>query len=106
VNSPSQIHGAHHQSQEIGWDGRLRPGNGEFHRLRFHWPWVYHAGVSLAEVSANIPAAGTFVNYDVKVFAKGVNPGTPPTFADASVNPSGVMNRTDSFGCSLPPGIW
>jgi len=31
-----------------------------------------------------------------------VNPGTPPTFADASANPSGVMNRTDSFGFSLP----
>jgi hypothetical protein len=68
----------------------------------FHWPWVYNAGVTLAEVQAHIPAAGLFVNYDVNVFAKGVNPGTPPTFANASVNPSGVMNRTDSFGFSLP----
>jgi len=68
----------------------------------FHWPWVYNSGVSLAEVTANIPAGGTFVNYDVNVFAKGVNPGTPPTFADANINPSGVMNRTDSFGFSLP----
>jgi hypothetical protein len=68
----------------------------------FHWAWVYNAGVTLAQVQANIPAAGTFVNYDVGVFAKGVNPGTPPTFADASVNPSGVMNRTDSFGFSVP----
>lgn len=68
----------------------------------FHWPWVYNSGVGLAEVKANIPAAGTFVNYDVNVFAKGVNPGTPPTFADANINPSGVMNRTDSFGFSLP----
>lgn len=68
----------------------------------FHWPWVYNSGVTLAEVRANIPAAGTFVNYDVNVFAKGVNPGTPPAFADASVNPSGVMNRTDSFGFSTP----
>jgi len=68
----------------------------------FHWPWVYNNGVTLAEVKANIPAAGLFVNYNVNVFAKGVNPGTPPTFADASVNPSGVMNRTDSFGFSLP----
>ena len=53
-------------------------------------------------MKANIPAAGTFVNYDVGVFAKGVNPGNPPTFADANVNPSGVMNRTDSFGFAVP----
>ena len=68
----------------------------------FHWIWVYNNGVRLADVRANLPASGTFVNYDVNVFAKGVNPGTPPAFADASVNPSGVMNRTDSFGFSLP----
>ena len=68
----------------------------------FHFPWVYNQGVTLDEVRANVPAAGLFVNYNVNVFAKGVNPGTPPTFADASVNPSGVMNRTDSFGFSLP----
>ena len=72
----------------------------------FHWPWVYNAGVTLAEVKAHIPAAGLFVNYDVNVFAKGVNPGTPPAFADASVNPSGVMNRTDSFGFSLRADTW
>lgn len=68
----------------------------------FHWVWVYNNGVTLAEVKANIPAAGLFVNFNVGVFAKGVNPGTPPAFADASVNPSGVSNRTDSFGFSLP----
>ena len=68
----------------------------------FHWIWVYDSGVTLAQVKANIPATGLFVNYDVNVFAKGVNPGTPPAFADASVNPSGVMNRTDSFGFSVP----
>jgi hypothetical protein len=68
----------------------------------FHWIWVYNAGVRLADVSAHTPASGTFVNYDVNVFAKGVNPGTPPTFADANVNPSGVMNRTDSFGFPVP----
>ncbi|PYQ81588.1 MAG: hypothetical protein DMG01_03645 [Acidobacteria bacterium] len=50
-----------------------------------------------------MPAAGTFVNYNVNVFAKGVNPGTPPTFADrGGVALSGDMNRTDSFGFSLP----
>ena len=68
----------------------------------FHFPWVYNQGVTLDEVRANVPAAGPFVNYNVNVFAKGVNPGTPPAFADASVNPSGVMNRTDSFGFSVP----
>jgi len=69
----------------------------------FHWPWVYNAGVTLGTVKAHIPAAGLFVNYDVGVFAKGVNPGTPPTFADrGAVAISGDMNRTDSFGFSLP----
>ena len=69
----------------------------------FHWPWVYKNGVTLAEVKAHVPAGGTFVNYDVNVFAKGVNPGTPPTFADrGALATSGDMNRTDSFGFSLP----
>src|SRR4026207_2040001 len=36
----------------------------------FHWVWVYNAGVTLTQVKANIPATGTFVNYDVNVFAK------------------------------------
>lgn len=68
----------------------------------FHWVWVYNSGVKLSEVKANIPATGLLVNYDVGVFAKGVNPGTPPAFADANVNPSGVSNRTDSFGFTTP----
>lgn len=68
----------------------------------FHWPWVYKPGVTVAQVKANVPAAGLFVNYDVNVFAKGVFPGTPPAFADTPANPSGVMNRTDSFGFSTP----
>ena len=69
----------------------------------FHWPWAYNNGVTLEEVKAHVPAAGTFVNYNVNVFAKGVNPGTPPTFADrGGVALSGDMNRTDSFGFSLP----
>lgn len=68
----------------------------------FHAIWVYNPGVSLKTVQEHVPVSGTFVNYDVNVFAKGVDPGTPPTFANASVNPSGVMNRTDSFGFSLP----
>ena len=68
----------------------------------FHWAWVYNSGVTLATVQANIPATGLLVNYDVGVFAKGVNPGTPPVFADASVNPSGARNRTDSFAFATP----
>lgn len=69
----------------------------------FHWPWVYKPGVTLANVEANVPAVGLFVNYDVNVFAKGVFPGTPPAFADTPISPvSGAMNRTDSFGFSTP----
>jgi hypothetical protein len=69
----------------------------------FHWAWVYQPGVTLDVVRANVPAAGTFVNYDVNVFAKGVFPGTPPLFADATLFPlSSAQNRTDSFAFSTP----
>lgn len=69
----------------------------------FHWVWVYQAGVTLDEVKAHVPAAGTFVNYDVNVFAKGVFPGTPPAFADATLFPlSSAQNRTDSIAFSAP----
>jgi hypothetical protein len=69
----------------------------------FHWPWVYQPGVTLDVVKANVPAAGTFVNYDVNVFAKGIFPGTPPLFADATLFPlSSAQNRTDSFAFSAP----
>jgi len=76
----------------------------------FHWPWVYNPGVSVAEIKTFTDAhPGLFVNYDVltggvsNVFAKGVNPGTPPTFADrGALATSGDMNRTDSFGFSTP----
>jgi hypothetical protein len=69
----------------------------------FHEVWVYQDGVTLEEVQANIPAAGTFVNYNVNVFAKGVFPGTPPAFADATLFPmDSAFNRTDSFGFSTP----
>jgi len=78
----------------------------------FHWVWVYKDGVSLEEVVSHIPI-GTpplFLNYEGQtlvsnVFAKGVFPGTPPTFADAgqAVPPqSGAQNRTDSFAFSTP----
>lgn len=69
----------------------------------FHWVWAYQAGVTLDEVKAHVPAAGTFVNYDVNVFAKGVFPGTPPAFADATLFPlSSAQNRTDSIAFSAP----
>jgi hypothetical protein len=75
----------------------------------FHWIWVYQPGVPLQEVVDHIPAAGLFVNYEVvtlgvsNVFAKGVFPGTPPTFTDAGPFPlSGTQNRTDSIAFSKP----
>jgi len=68
----------------------------------FHWIWVYNPGVKVSDVKGALANAGLFINYNQNVFAKGVNPGTPPTFADANVNPSGVQNRTDSFGFSTP----
>jgi hypothetical protein len=73
----------------------------------FHWPWVYQDGVELGDIV--VPAAGPFVNYEVvisgvsNVFAKGVFPGTPPAFADATVFPlSSAQNRTDSIAFSTP----
>lgn len=75
----------------------------------FHWIWVYRDGVELEEVEAHVPAAGTFVNYEVvvgnvsNVFAKGVFPGNPPAFADAAPFPlSPTQNRAESIGFSRP----
>lgn len=69
----------------------------------FHWIWTYQPGVTVDEVRAHVPAAGAFVNYDVNVFAKGVFPGTPPAFTDATLFPlSSAQNRTDSIAFSTP----
>ena len=72
----------------------------------FHWVWVYQPGVGLDDVVAQVPAAGTFVNFDVGVFAKGVFPGTPqatPPFSDGGPFPlSGTQNRTDSIAFAAP----
>ena len=77
----------------------------------FHEVYVYRPGVTVGEVfenRQNAATVGLFMNYQTNVlgenrlFAKGVNPGNPPTFADASVNPSGARNRTDSFAFSTP----
>jgi hypothetical protein len=85
------------------------PGTVNFVVSGFHWIWVYRPGVSLQEVVDHIPAVGLFVNYEVvtlgvsNVFAKGIFPGTPPTFADAAQFPlSATQNRTDSFAFSTP----
>jgi plastocyanin len=87
------------------------PATVNFTVAGFHWPWVYRDGVTLEEVAAHVPAAGTFVNYEVitagvsNVFAKGVFPGTPPAFADitpASPTLSAAQNRNDSFAFSTP----
>src|SRR5215470_19728349 len=91
------------KAQRLNGDVVIVPATVNFIVSGFHWPWVYRPGVTLDTVKANIPAAGLFVNYDVGVFAKGVFPGTPPTFADrGAVAISGDMNRTDSFGFLLP----
>jgi hypothetical protein len=76
----------------------------------FHWPWVYQNGVRLQDVIDHLPpATSLFVNWEEitnnasNVFAKGVFPGTPPTFADAAQFPFlSTMNRTDTFGFSTP----
>jgi hypothetical protein len=76
----------------------------------FHWVWVYNRGVKLAEVADNLSATtGIFINYEVdangvnRVFAKGVFPGTPPTFADAATFPLlSTQNRTDTIAFSRP----
>lgn len=41
------------------------------------------------------------MHYDVNVFAKGVNPGTPATFADASVNVAGGTTLDESNACQI-----
>jgi hypothetical protein len=91
------------KARKLNGDVVVVPATVNFIVSGFHWPWVYNDGVTLAQVQANIPASGTFVNYNVNVFAKGVFPGTPPAFADATFFPlSNAMNRTDSFGFSTP----
>jgi plastocyanin len=97
------------KAKKLNGDVVVVPATVNFVVSGFHYIWVYQDGVTLAEVKANIPATGTFVNYEgttpgvSNVFAKGVFPGTPPTFADAAVFPlSAAQNRTDSFGFSTP----
>jgi hypothetical protein len=77
----------------------------------FHEVYVYRPGVTVREVfdnRQNAASVGLFMNYQTnalgenRLFAKGVYPGNPPAFADASVNPSGARNRTDSFAFDQP----
>jgi len=97
------------QARRLNGDVVTVPATVNFIVSGFHWPWVYRPEVTLQEVVDHIPAAGLFVNYEVvtlgvsNVFAKGIFPGTPPTFADAAPFPlSGAMNRTDSIAFSTP----
>jgi hypothetical protein len=103
------------KARNLAGDVLVVPATVNFIVSGFHWPWVYTDGVTLDEVKAHVPAAGTFVNYEVitspagvtpvvtNVFAKGIFPGNPPTFADAAPFPlSATQNRTDSFGFSTP----
>jgi hypothetical protein len=91
------------KAKRLNGDEVVVPATVNFVVSGFHWVWVYQDGVTLDEVRANVPAAGTFVNYDVNVFAKGVFPGTPPAFADATLFPfDSAQNRTDSVGFNTP----
>jgi hypothetical protein len=60
--------------------------------------------VTLQDVANNIPITGTFVNYSVDVFAKGVNPGAPAMgFTNGGPLPLGfTQNRTDTLAFSTP----
>ena len=98
------------KARKLNGDVVSVPATVNFIVAGFHWPWVYQKGVTLQEVVDHLPpATQLFVNYEVvtngvsNVFAKGVFPGTPPTFADAAGFPLlSTMNRTDSFGFSTP----
>ena len=97
------------KARKLKGDVVVVPATVNFIVSGFHWAWVYRDGVTLQQVKDHIPAAGLFVNYEVvllgvsNVFAKGVFPGTPPAFADATLFPlDSAFNRTDSFGFSTP----
>lgn len=97
------------KARNLNGDVLVVPATVNFVVSGFHWPWVYQNGVTLAEVKDNLPAAGTFVNYEVvtlgvsNVVAKGVFPGNPPTFANAAAFPlSATQNRTEAIGFSTP----
>jgi hypothetical protein len=86
----------------------------------FHWVWAYEPQVTLEQVRLNVPAGGTFVNYEAAtvnpafpndrtkdishVYAKGIFPGTPPAgFTDGAPFPlSPAQNRTDTIAFSTP----
>ena len=96
------------KARKLNGDVVTVPATVNFIVSGFHWIWVYRPGVSLQEVVDHIPSA-LFVNYEVvtlgvsNVFAKGLFPGTPPTFADATALPlSEAQNRTDSIAFSTP----
>jgi hypothetical protein len=98
------------RATRLNGDVVVVPATVSFIVAGFHYPWVYRPEVTLQEVVDHIPAAGTFVDYEVvtlgvsNVFAKGVFPGTPANgFADAAPFPlSGAANRTDTFAFSTP----
>ena len=98
------------RAQRLNGEDVIVPATVNFVVNGFHWVWVYKDGVTLEEVQANIPAAGTFVNYEAgpagntNVFAKGIFPGTPPAgFTDSAKFPlAAYQNRTESIGFSVP----
>ena len=98
---PAGVQGSHHECQEAQWRSRDRSGHRQLHRRRL----PLAVGLSGGRGAWRHRRAhwGTFLNYDVNVFAKGVFPGNPPAFADADKFPLlATQNRTDSFGFSTP----
>jgi hypothetical protein len=96
------------RGKRIDGTPKVVPATVNFVVSGFHFIYVYQPGVKLQDVVDNVPATGTFINYERNslgepiLFAKGVNPGNPPHFADRNENPSGVQNRTDSIAFDKP----
>jgi hypothetical protein len=109
---PQEIKVRISKARRLNGDVVVVPATVNFIVSGFHWAWVYQDGVTLQDVAAAVPTAGPlplFLNFEVmtlgvsNVFAKGVFPGTPPTFSTAGPFPlSGTQNRTDSFAFSAP----
>jgi hypothetical protein len=98
---PQEIKVCITKAKNLAGETLVVPATVNFIVSGFHWIWAYEDGVQLGDIV--IPAAGTFVDYEVNVFAKGVFPGTPPAFTDATLFPlSSAQNRTDSIAFSAP----
>ena len=68
----------------------------------FHWIWVYRPRGPAGRRQGAPSHDGHVRRLRRQRVCQGRQSGDTTAFADASVNPSGVMNRTDSFGFSTP----